>query len=49
MHSPAYNKAVFIDYGLSRFVEEEIGMKTASEFVGNAEHCSPEMKKSLNL
>ena len=41
LYSPEQKRLVFIDFGLSTFIREEVGMKTMTEFVGNLEHCSP--------
>ena len=41
MYSPSKNRMVFIDFGLSTVIKEDIGMKKMTEFVGNIEHCSP--------
>ena len=40
MRSPAYNKLVFIDFGLSDFIQESQGEKTLTKFVGSANYCS---------
>lgn len=46
MYSPSHKRMVFIDFGLSTFINEEIGEKTKSSFVGNPLHCSSEMMKA---
>lgn len=46
MYSPSHKRLVFIDFGLSTLINEEIGMKTMTNFIGNIEHCSPQMKKA---
>ena len=45
MRSPAYNKLVFIDFGLSDFIQESQGEKTLTKFVGSVNYCSEEMRK----
>lgn len=47
MLSPSYGKEVFIDFGLSRLIEENAGLKSLTTFSGSAHFCSPEMAKSL--
>ena len=42
-------KMIFLDFGLSRFVKEDIGEKTLSRFVGTVNIASPEMKKTYFL
>lgn len=34
---------VFIDYGLSKIIKEDIGRKSLTHFYGTASHCSEEM------
>ena len=46
MYSPKFDRMVFIDFGLSTFIQEEIGNKTMTEFVGNIHYCGPEMWKA---
>jgi serine/threonine protein kinase len=41
--SLSYNSYVFIDFGLSRMVKEDIGSKTESPFVGSFNFCCDEM------
>ena len=45
MYSPGYDRPVFIDFGLSRLVEENIGFKTITNYVGTIDYWSPEMGK----
>ena len=40
---------IFLDFGLSRFVKEDIGEKTLSRFVGTLSNTSPEMRKTYYL
>lgn len=40
MFSPFYKKMVFIDFGLSRFVQEEVGFKSLTGFEGSLSYCS---------
>jgi serine/threonine protein kinase len=39
MLSPTHKKAVFIDFGLSRFIKEKIGERSLTSFVGNINFC----------
>jgi serine/threonine protein kinase len=39
--SPALNEAVFIDFGFSDVLEEAIGTKTLTSFVGTLNYSSP--------
>lgn len=43
MFSRAYNKPIFIDYGLSELMEMKIGQKASVYFRGTLELCSAEM------
>lgn len=43
--SPKFKKFVFLDFGFSKFINEELGFKTASRFQGTYNYCSEEMKK----
>ena len=43
MFSPTYQKLVFIDYGFSEIIEEEVGFKTLTRFHGTAQFASREM------
>jgi hypothetical protein len=45
MFSKNNKKYVFIDFGQSNFVKEDIGFKTWTNFVGNYKSSSAEMKK----
>lgn len=49
MWSPTYNKYVLIDFGLSKFVKENVGFKTFTAFVGTYRYASPELKKLFVL
>ena len=40
---------IFLDFGLSRFVKEDIGEKTITRFVGSLHITSPEMRKTYYL
>ena len=46
MYSRIHNRLVFIDFGLSTFLEDDIGSKTMTSFVGNIENCSRDMMKA---
>ena len=43
MFSEKSNSYLFIDFGLSKIIEEKIGYKTMSNFVGSTSFCSPDM------
>ena len=45
MYSPDYDRPVFIDFGLSRLVEEDVGFRTMTNYIGSMEYWSPEMGK----
>lgn len=45
MFSRELNKAVFIDFGLSAIVAEQVGHLYLTEFVGNVNYCSRQMMK----
>lgn len=45
MLSPAFRKPVFIDFGLSKLIKEDIGFRTLTNYAGNINFCSPEMSK----
>jgi len=49
MYSPTYQKAVFIDYGFSQILEEDIGKKTYTAFQGTAGYVSSEMLKLFSV
>jgi len=38
---------VFIDFGLSRFIEESQGERTFTNYVGSINYWSPEMHQSF--
>ena len=40
---------IFLDFGLSKFVCENNGEKTATRFVGTLKNTSPEMRKTYYL
>lgn len=48
-YSNTFNKYVFIDFGLSILIEEDIGYKSFSNFIGTLAYCSEEMKKTFFL
>ena len=43
MYSPYFNKLVFIDFGLSKFIKQEVGFKTVTNYIGSINFWSPEM------
>lgn len=45
MFSPSLNKPVFIDFGLSKIINENIGSKSLSHYVGTINFWGPEMNK----
>ncbi len=45
MMSKNNQRYVFIDFGLSKFVKQDIGYKTLTSFVGTFKSSIPEMKK----
>lgn len=45
MYSPSYDRPVFIDFGLSRIISENIGETTLTNYVGTVDYWSPEMGK----
>ena len=45
MWSPFFQKFVFIDFGLSNIIKEEVGFKTFTSFSGTVRFSSEEMKK----
>lgn len=47
MWSPAHQKHVFIDFGLSMFLLESLGEKNLTAYFGTYEYSSGEMKKIL--
>jgi serine/threonine protein kinase len=38
--SPYFQKDVFLDYGFSDIIEEEVGYKTLTKFKGTLTYCS---------
>lgn len=40
MYSASFRKIVFIDFGLSTLIRENIGEKSATMFVGTINFCS---------
>lgn len=49
MFSPSFKKPVFIDFGFTTVVKEEVGIKTFSCYRGTPAFCSEEMIKLLGL
>ena len=49
MWSNEKNKMIFIDFGLSRIVKENIGETTVTRFVGTFCNVSPQMQKTYRL
>ncbi len=45
MFSKVYKKYVFIDFGISKFVKQDIGLKTLTQFVGTYRYACSDMKK----
>lgn len=43
------NKHVFIDFGLSKIIKENIGKKSKTKFAGTLSYCSDEMKKCYHF
>ena len=48
-YSTSYQKYVFIDFGFSRFIKEDIGFKTKTHFKGTVGYCSEEMRQLYEL
>lgn len=48
MLSPGHRKPVFIDFGLSRFVAEDLGEKSRTRFYGSINFCSADMAKCFS-
>ena len=48
-YSPSFKKCVFIDFGLSSLIKEELGYKTFTHFLGTLSYSSDEMKKAYYL
>ena len=46
MLSPSFKKPVFIDFGLSELIEEEVGIYSNIYFKGSMAYCSDEMSKA---
>jgi serine/threonine protein kinase len=46
--SLALNEPVFLDFGFSDILDEDIGMKTQTFFVGTIGYNSPEMMECYN-
>ena len=40
---------IFLDFGISRFVKENVGEVSFTRFVGTLCHTSPQMKKAYYL
>jgi serine/threonine protein kinase len=49
MHSNAYHKFVFIDFGISEFRKEKPGDLIKTHFKGTYSFCTEEMKKLFNI
>jgi serine/threonine protein kinase len=49
MFSKSRNKMVFIDFGLSKVIEEGIGFKTFTSFRGTPQYVSKEMLKLFSI
>jgi serine/threonine protein kinase len=47
MFSPSLSRSVFIDFGFSRIIKENIGETSSTKFVGSYSFCSENMKKCL--
>jgi serine/threonine protein kinase len=47
LFSPHFQKAVFIDFGLSEVIVEPLGFKTLVQFRGSPAYCSEEMSHLL--
>jgi len=45
MWSPTFNKNIFVDFGMSQFLKEDIGFNTFTKFFGTYNFCGDEMKK----
>ena len=45
MYSPHFDRPVFIDFGLSTIISENIGTKSETYYVGSINYWSPEMGK----
>ena len=43
MFSPSLKKFVFVDFGVSRIIEEEKGEKTFTDYFGTPKYSSEEM------
>lgn len=39
MWSPTFNKNIFVDFGMSQFLKEEIGFNTFTKFFGTYNFC----------
>jgi serine/threonine protein kinase len=40
-YSPYFKKNVFIDFGFSQFINESLGQKTITSYIGTYEYSSP--------
>jgi serine/threonine protein kinase len=49
MYSLMHNKPIFIDYGFSALIGEEIGFKTYTNFQGTPKYVSKEMLKIFSV
>ena len=48
MFSPSKKKMVFVDFGLSQIIQEELGKQTITSYVGSINFCCLEMKNCFN-
>lgn len=49
MLSSVHKKIVFIDFGLSKVVNEELGLKTLTSYHGTPRYVSAEMLKLFSI
>lgn len=47
-YSQSFKKWVFLDFGFTEFIKENITQKTLVCYVGTYGYSSPQMKKTLN-
>ena len=45
MLSPSFRKPIFLDFGLSTIIKEEVGIKTETNFVGSINFVGNDMMK----
>ena len=48
MFSPHHQDVVFIDFGFSKMVSEDVGTKSRCPFFGSINYCSHEMLKAFH-